>query len=77
MFGAAVRTKKQFPFVPPLKGCFRPPGSRSGGLSGGYPKWMPLLEEYYGEEYEIFNRYRKIDNQEGTPMMWKNPVSIA
>lgn len=41
------------------------------GFQEATPVWMPFLEEYYGEEYEIFNHWRKEGNRESTPMMWK------
>lgn len=41
------------------------------GFQEATPKWMPYLEADYGEKYEIFNHYRKFNNKEGTPIMWK------
>ncbi len=41
------------------------------GLQEATPVWMPYLEEYFGNEYTIFNKYRKHDNFEGTPILWK------
>lgn len=41
------------------------------GFQEATPVWMPYLEEYYGEEYEIFNQPRKESNPESTPMMWR------
>lgn len=41
------------------------------GFQEATPKWLPFLEEYYGEEYEIFNKWRKESNFESTPMMWR------
>lgn len=41
------------------------------GFQEAVPKWMEHLEEDYGAEYEIFNKYRATHNREGTPMMWK------
>ncbi len=41
------------------------------GLQEATPVWMPFLEEYFGDEYEIFNKYRKFDSFEGTPILWK------
>jgi len=35
------------------------------------PRWMEHLTAFYGEEYEIINTWRKYNNFEGTPMMWR------
>ncbi len=41
------------------------------GFQEATPLWLPFLEEYYGKEYEIFNKWRKETNMESTPIMWK------
>ena len=33
------------------------------------PKWEEYITEYFGHEYEIFNKYRS--DPEGTPILWK------
>ncbi len=35
------------------------------------PRWLEHLTAYYSEEYEIINKWRKHNNQESTPLMWK------
>lgn len=36
------------------------------------PHWEPLLEKYFGEEYEMFNKYRsKTDEPEAAPILWR------
>ncbi len=35
------------------------------------PRWMDHLTATYGEEYEIINQWRKYNNLESTPMMWR------
>lgn len=35
------------------------------------PKWLGFITEYWGKEYEIFNVYRKKDNKESTPILWR------
>ena len=35
------------------------------------PAWMEHLTADFGDEYEIFNKYRAEKNLESTPMMWK------
>ena len=37
-------------------------------------KWMPYLESYYGNEYEIFNRWRSASSHESTPILWKRSM---
>lgn len=37
-------------------------------------KWMPYLEEYYGGDYEIFNRWRAQTSHESTPILWKRSM---
>ena len=41
------------------------------GFQEATEEWMLFLEEYYGEEYELFNHWRKESNHESTPMMWR------
>lgn len=38
------------------------------------PKWEPYIREYYGAEYEIFNKYRAEDELEAAPILWKKDV---
>ncbi|MBQ4119515.1 MAG: hypothetical protein IJD45_03905 [Clostridia bacterium] len=33
--------------------------------------WEKQIEKYFGEKYEIFNKYRAESNKEGTPILWK------
>lgn len=33
--------------------------------------WEKQIEKYFGEKYEIFNKYRAENNKEGTPILWK------
>lgn len=35
------------------------------------PVWMPYIEKYYGDKYEMFNKYRSESNLESTPVLWK------
>lgn len=35
------------------------------------PEWFPLLQEDYGEKYEIFNRYRAESELESSPLLWR------
>ena len=35
------------------------------------PKWEAHIEKYFGAEYEIFNKYRREDKPESTPILWK------
>lgn len=44
------------------------------GFQEATPKWMEYLTEYYGEEYEIINHWRKETNKESTPIMWKKAL---
>lgn len=37
-------------------------------------KWMPFLNEDYGEEYEMFNRWRSQSSHESTPILWKKSM---
>lgn len=41
------------------------------GFQEVVPRWLEHLEEDYGADYEIFNKYRATHNNEATPMMWK------
>ncbi len=41
------------------------------GFQECVPKWMELIEEYWGGEYEIFNCWRASNNFESTPILWK------
>lgn len=33
--------------------------------------WEKEIEKYFGEKYEIFNKYRSVSNLEATPILWK------
>lgn len=35
------------------------------------PLWWPYILADYGQEYEIFNRYRAVDESESSPILWK------
>ena len=35
------------------------------------PVWMEYLEKYFGDEYKIYNVYRRATNLESTPILWK------
>lgn len=41
------------------------------GFQENRPEWWPLLLEMFGEEYEIFNRYRAESELESSPLLWK------
>ena len=41
------------------------------GLQECRPEWYPILCDIYGEEYEMFNRYRAENELESSPMFWK------
>ena len=35
------------------------------------PKWEEHIEKFYGEKYEIFNKYRSVERPESAPILWK------
>lgn len=36
------------------------------------PEWEPLIREYYGRDYEIFNQYRSTSEElESAPLLWR------
>ncbi len=36
------------------------------------PAWKPLIEKYYGSDYDIYNKYRtKFIKRESSPILWK------
>ena len=35
------------------------------------PAWEEEIEHFFGEKYEIFNKYRAESNHEGGPILWK------
>ena len=35
------------------------------------PSWESLIDELYGKEYHIFNKYRCSDKPESAPILWK------
>lgn len=41
------------------------------------PKWEEHIEKYYGEKYEIFNKYRDEKKPESTPILWKKDKFIC
>ena len=42
------------------------------GLQELRPHWEPLLEKYFGAEYDMFNKYRsQIDEPEAAPILWR------
>lgn len=41
------------------------------GFQEATPTWLPLLQESFAENYEIFNVYRHHDSLESTPILWK------
>lgn len=41
------------------------------GFQEATPNWMEHIEEDYGAEYEIFNKYRSRNNFESTPILWR------
>ncbi len=57
--------------APRLNAVVKPYDADLIGLQEATEVWMPYLEEYFGEEYEIFNHWRKESNHESTPMLWK------
>ncbi|MBQ6823205.1 MAG: endonuclease/exonuclease/phosphatase family protein [Clostridia bacterium] len=57
--------------APRLKKVLAPLDADLIGFQEVVPRWMEHLEKEYGEEYEIFNKYRAAHNKEATPMMWK------
>ena len=34
------------------------------------PKWEALIEKYFGDKYEIFNKYRDDEHPESAPILW-------
>ena len=41
------------------------------GFQEYVPKWEELIERYYGEKYDVFNKYRSESNPESAPILWK------
>jgi len=41
------------------------------GIQEDRPAWEKYLNEYFGDEYEIFNVYRCQEDKESTPILWK------
>ena len=41
------------------------------------PKWEEHIEKYYGDKYEIFNKYRAADRPESSPMLCVSQLFIA
>ncbi len=41
------------------------------GLQEYTPIWKPHIERIFGDEYEIFNKYRAESSLESTPILWK------
>ena len=41
------------------------------GLQEYTVPWEKQIEKYFGEKYEIYNKYRAEKNKEGTPILWK------
>ena len=41
------------------------------GFQEYVPKWEELIGKYYGDRYEIFNKYRSESNPESAPILWK------
>lgn len=35
------------------------------------PQWEEHIKKYYGEKYEIFNKYRSTEKPESAPILWK------
>lgn len=41
------------------------------GLQEYTPAWEEHIEKYFGDRYEIFNKYRSQDSLESAPILWK------
>ena len=35
------------------------------------PRWEEHIEKYFGDKYEIFNKYRDDERRESAPILWK------
>ena len=35
------------------------------------PKWEAHIEKYFGEKYDIFNKYRSTERPESAPILWR------
>ena len=35
------------------------------------PGWEEYIKQYFGEKYDMFNKYRAEENLESTPVLWK------
>ena len=35
------------------------------------PQWEPHIREYFGDKYEIFNKYRAKSQSESSPILWR------
>lgn len=34
------------------------------------PEWEPFIADAYGDKYDMFSKYRCVDDPEGTPILW-------
>lgn len=41
------------------------------GLQEYNPKWEDYIDRYFGENYEIFNKYRSVETPESAPILWR------
>lgn len=57
--------------APRLKAAIDPYSPDIIGFQECRPEWYPILEEMYGDEYEIYNRYRAESELESSPLLWK------
>ena len=42
------------------------------------PEWEEFIEKYYGEEYDMFNKYRsQVIDVESSPILWKTSSGFS
>ena len=41
------------------------------GLQEYRPKWEEHIDKYFGEKYDLFNKYRSTESPESAPILWK------
>ena len=57
--------------APRLHAAIAPRNPDLIGLQEYRPAWEAHIEKYFGEEYEIFNKYRSTESPESAPILWK------
>ena len=57
--------------APRLDTVTRPYSADVIGFQEYTPKWEEHISKYFGEKYEIFNKYRSTESLESAPMLWR------